>query len=84
MEQHTTHDPQPMDTQPTESVDSPRPQSKKQQRDAERLQKWKAKQPASQLTARWLLLSKPLLGQVRRTYLDSTFTAWMRSWQGSP
>jgi len=79
MEQQMAHDPQPMDTQPTETVDSPRPQSKKQQRDAERLQKWKAKQPASQWTARWLLLAKPLLWQVRRTHLDSTFTAWMRS-----
>ena len=57
MEQQMAHDPQPMDTQPTETVDSPWPQSKKQQRDAERLQKWKAKQPASQLTARWQLLS---------------------------
>lgn len=78
MEQHTTHDPQPMDTQPTESVDSPRPQSKKQQRDAERLQKWKAKQPASQSTARWLLLTHRLLWAARKVSCNAVWTAWMR------
>jgi hypothetical protein len=79
VERPAAPDPQPMDTQPMETVDSPRQQSKKQQRDAERLQKWRAKQPASQSAARWSLLTKPLLWRVRRTHLDATFTAWMRT-----
>jgi len=78
MEQQTAPQLQPMDTQPMETVGSPRPQSKKKQRDAARLQQWKAK-AVSQQMARWLLLTKPLLWRARRTHLDATFTAWMRT-----
>ena len=77
-EQQTTHDLQSMDTQPTAPVSSPRQQSKKQQRDSARLQKWKAKQAVSQPTARWQLLSHRLLWTARKASCDSVWTTWMR------
>ena len=53
--------------------------SKKQQRDADRLQKWQAKQSAPQPTARWLLLTKRLLWTSRKASCDGVWTAWMRA-----
>ena len=76
--QQAVPDSQPKDTQSMETVDSPRPQSKKQQRDAARLQEWKAKQAVSQSTAHWQLLTSRLLWTVRKATCNSAWTAWMR------
>jgi len=68
--------PQPMETDGGRSKTA----SKKQQRDARRLQEYQeSKQHLSQLTARWRLLTQRLLWTARKESCNAVWTAWMRS-----
>lgn len=67
--------PQPMDLVGSESADKT---SKKQQRDARRLQEFQeAKRREAQITARWLLLTQRQLWAVRKASCNAVWTAWM-------
>ena len=69
---------QPMDT--VDNVRSPKT-SKKQQRDALRLQEFQEakRAPESQSAARWLLLAQRQLWAARKATCNAVWTAWARS-----
>jgi len=74
----TTRDadvPVPMETDGIERVQA----SKKQQRDARRLQEYQESKRVPQSAARWLLLTQRQLWAARKTSCNAVWAGWMRS-----